>query len=183
MRLVLSSLRTWFLLIVPACWFVLTVGPGSAEPAAPAPAGSVELKDVKYDGLVEAVKAQRGKVVVVDVWGTFCPPCMKNFPHMLEMQKKYAAEGLVCISVSVDSDKNKQKAKEFLINRNSTIQNFWLDEPLNVWRDRWDTSGVPLIFVFDRAGRRAGKFFSTEEKPLKLDDIDKLVTELLQAKP
>ena len=182
MRLVLSCVRAGFLLIVTACWFVLIVGPGSAEPPPPAPAGSVELKDVKYDGLVEAVKAQRGKVVVVDAWATFCPPCMRNFPHMLEMQKKYAAEGLVCISLSVDFEKDKQKAKEFLIKQNSTIQNFWLDEPAKVWQERWDTSGPPLIFVFDRAGRRAGKF-GTEDKPANPADIDKLVTELLQAKP
>jgi hypothetical protein len=59
-----------FLLIVPAAWFVFLLGrSGTAAP--PEKAGVVELKVVKYNGLVEAVKAQRGKVVVVDVWGEF----------------------------------------------------------------------------------------------------------------
>jgi hypothetical protein len=71
MRRVLRFRLLRFLLIVPAVWLVSPVG-RTAPTAAPAPReGVVELKVVKYNSLVEAIKAQRGKVVVVDVWGEF----------------------------------------------------------------------------------------------------------------
>jgi len=58
------------LLIVPAVWIVSLFVRGDSA-ARPPQEGVVELKVVKYNGLVEAIKAQRGKVVVVDVWGEF----------------------------------------------------------------------------------------------------------------
>ena len=56
--------------------FVLVIGiimgiQACTAPPPPAPSGEIDLKVVKYDQLVEAVKAQRGKVVVVDVWSVF----------------------------------------------------------------------------------------------------------------
>jgi hypothetical protein len=54
------------LLMVFAGWFVFA----SAPAAPPAPSG-VELKAVKYRELTRAIRAQRGKVVVVDIWGVF----------------------------------------------------------------------------------------------------------------
>jgi thiol-disulfide isomerase/thioredoxin len=162
-----------------------------AEPPPVPPPGVVELKDVKYNGLVEAVKAHRGKVVLVDVWATTCVPCIANYPHMLEMQKKYGADGLVCISVSIDPAKSRAAVQSFLTRKESTITNFWLDEPVDVWAKRWDVNGPPVVFIFDRAGRRAGKF-GTEENPARVmdgkedkpnPDMEKLVKELLTAKP
>jgi len=136
-------LRAGILLIVPACWFVLIVGRGTAEPPG---GGAVELKDVKYNGLVEAVKAQRGKVVVVDVWATSCPPCVRNYPHVLQMQQEHRSEGLVCISVSVDLPKAKPAALDFLKKKNSAITNFWLDELPIVWGKNWGVNGPPVMF-------------------------------------
>jgi len=184
MQSVARWLRAGIFLIVPACWIVLIVDRGPADSTAPAGGGTVQLKDVKYNGLVEAVRAQRGKVVVVDVWASFCAPCMKNYPHMLEMQRKYAAEGLVSMSLTVDQgEKAKGAALKFLEKVGSTIPNYWMDEKPQVWAERWGTNGPPVIFVFDRAGRRAGKFMSDPDRPWTVEDIEKLVKELLAAKP
>jgi thiol-disulfide isomerase/thioredoxin len=144
----------------------------------------VDLKSVKYAGLVEAVKSQRGKVVVVDVWADFCPPCKAAFPHLLELHQKYGTQGLTCLSVSVDLPEGKAGALKFLVGKNATIPNFWLDEPEEVWQNRWDINGPPLVFVFDRQGRRAGKFYTDPTRPAYTqEDIENLVKKLLQAKP
>jgi len=181
MRIVARGLRAGIFVIVPALWIVLIVGRGPAESTAPPSPGVVELKDVKYDGLVEAVKEQRGKVVVVDVWATFCPPCKANYPHLLNLQQEFGSQGLVCMSLSVDLAKAKPDALKFLQQHNSTIRNFWMDEKPDVWAERWGTNGPPVIFVFDRTGRRAGKFTSLNEE--EIPKIDKLVKDLLPAKP
>jgi len=175
-------LRAGILLIGLAGLLVLGMERGRADPT-PAKSG-VELKSVKYGALVEAVKAQRGKVVVVDVWGDFCPPCKAAFPHLLELDKKYGSQGLTCISVAVDPPEGKGGALKFLEKLNATIPNYWLDEHESVWQNRWDINGPPLVFVFDRQGRRAGKFYSgPTNEPYTHEDIEKLVTKLLQAKP
>ena len=65
------ALAAGICLIGFAAWCVHTQT-GRAAPLAPEqPSGAVELKDVKYQALCEAVRAQRGKVVVVDLWGFF----------------------------------------------------------------------------------------------------------------
>jgi thiol-disulfide isomerase/thioredoxin len=183
MRTLSHSFRAVIFLIGPAFCFVFIVSPGPAQTPNPAPRQTVELREVKYSGLVEAVKAERGKVVVVDVWSTTCPPCLKNFPHVLQMQKELGPKGLVCFSVSVDPAKYKPKALEFLKGKDSTITNFWLDETPENWATRWGLAAaeVPVMFVFDREGRRAGKFGGSDENPVDLPVIDKLVKELLQA--
>jgi thiol-disulfide isomerase/thioredoxin len=148
----------------------------------------VELKVVNYRDLGEAVKAQRGKVVAVDVWATWCKPCMEHFPHLVGLHEKHKAQGLVCMSVSLDMalapEKAKEKAEKFLIQKKAAFPNYLLEEPEAVLKNYWNTGGPPVWFVFDRQGRRAGKFTSDDEaKPIVYEEIDKLVFQLLQAQP
>ena len=48
-----------------------------------------------------------GKVVVLDFWGTWCPPCRESVPELKELTKKYSADKLVVISISSDTDEQK----------------------------------------------------------------------------
>ena len=62
--------------------------------AAPAAAADeVRLQDVDLDGLLKAVEAHKGKVVVIDVWANFCVPCKEKFPHMVELANHYRRAG------------------------------------------------------------------------------------------
>jgi len=157
---------------------------GFAAVVAPAaeksPAPEVELKPIKYDELKAVVRANRGKVVVVDLWFSTCPPCKVLFPDMLKMQRAHAKDGLVCISLSTDATPETQAdALKYLKKQNATIANYWIDEKAEFWQDKFDTGGAPVIFVFDRQGRRAAKFDSNE--PFNHTDIEKLVEQLLKA--
>ena len=48
------------------------------------------------------LKAQRGKVVLVDFWATWCGPCRMAIPHLIELQKQYRDKGLQVVGVSLD---------------------------------------------------------------------------------
>jgi len=161
--------------------FVQVVGRSFAQSAP-----NVQLQSVKYGELTEAVRSQKGKVLVVDVWADFCVPCKEEFPNLVRMHKKYAERGLSCFSVTVDPPNNpnaKAKALTFLEKQQATFANFFLDEPEGVWQNRWDINGPPCIFVFDRQGKRAGKFAVNPDKPFTYADVEKLVVELLERKP
>jgi cytochrome c biogenesis protein CcmG/thiol:disulfide interchange protein DsbE len=54
--------------------------------------------------------ALRGKIVVVEFWATWCPPCRKSIPHLIELHKKYAAQGVVIMGLT---DEPKAKVEPF----------------------------------------------------------------------
>jgi thiol-disulfide isomerase/thioredoxin len=161
---------------------LLAADPPPGQKAAPAP-GEVKLAAVTYDQLAEAVRSLRGKVVVVDAWATYCVPCMKEFPNLVRLERTYAQDGLVCISVSVDSPKRQDAALKFLQRQKAAFANYLLTEDPPVWPDRWNVKGVPVVFVFDREGRRAAKFDNDEPHQFTYEDVEALVKKLLAAQP
>jgi thiol-disulfide isomerase/thioredoxin len=141
----------------------------------------VQLRPVSYRELGDVVKAQRGKVVVVDVWADFCVPCKREFPNLVRLNERYAADGLVCISVSVDDAAKHDAALAFLTRQKATFANYRLTDKAEVWQKAWKISGPPTVFVFDRSGRRAAKFDSEDEnKPFTYDEVEALVRKLLR---
>src|SRR3974377_1712508 len=60
-----------------------------------------------------SLKKLRGKVVVVDFWGTFCEPCKKSFPKLQALSKKYASRGFRVIGISEDEEDDKEKIPAF----------------------------------------------------------------------
>lgn len=97
------------------------------------------------------------------------------------MHQKYGKDGLVCMSVTVDDKEEMKAALSFLQKVNATFPNFLLNEDVEVWQTRWNINGPPAVFVFDRAGRRAAKFDTSDpDKPYGHEDVEKVVRQLLQ---
>jgi thiol-disulfide isomerase/thioredoxin len=163
----------------------LLLGTGRAADSTPAgDAAKVDIKVVKYDGLADVVRGLRGQVVVIDFWGNTCLPCKKNFPHLVEMNRKYAAEGLAAVSVCVNLDEGgpqmpqeKEQALKFLRDKNATFTNLLLDEQPDVIEKRLHFNAIPCVYVFNRAGQ-----WYQFANGVKYDDVEKKVVELLKAK-
>jgi thiol-disulfide isomerase/thioredoxin len=154
-------------------------------PATADPPPDVQLRTVSYRELGEVVKAQRGKVVVVDVWADFCLPCKREFPNLVRLHERYAADGLVCVSVSVDRPAKHDAALAFLTKQKATFANYRLSDADEVWQKAWKINGPPAVFVFDRDGKRAGKFVPKEgddSAPFAPhEEVEALVRKLLRA--
>jgi hypothetical protein len=100
------------------------------------------------------------------------------------MQERYGKDGLVCLSVSVDAPDRKAGVLAFLGKQKATFPNYLLDEDAAVWQNQWKIKGPPAVFVFDRAGKRAGKFDSDDpDRPGTPEDVENLVKQLLRQKP
>lgn len=81
------------------------------------PGQEIDVKGTTLDGKELDWKAYRGKVVLVDFWATFCPPCREEIPRMKEMYQAYKDQGFEIVGISVDSDRSaleKFVAKENL---------------------------------------------------------------------
>jgi len=112
------------------------------------------------------------------------------------MHKKYAKDGLVAISVSVDPLKDdegksieadqKGKVLAFLKKKDATLTNLLLDEPQELWQARLRIIVVPTVFVFNRAGQ--WQQFKSDDDTLKKDEnghyyeVEALVKKLLAQK-
>jgi peroxiredoxin len=106
------------------------------------------LKDIH--GKPVALSAYRGKVVLLDFWATWCPPCRKEIPGFIELYNSYRSRGFVVIGVSMDESTSdiKQFAKRFKMNY-----------PILVGAGRDDLEPafgplpLPTAFVIARDGR------------------------------
>lgn len=149
--------------------------------ACPLVADDVKLEKTDLDGVLKAVAAHKGKVVVVDVWGVFCVPCKEKFPHMVKLAKDHAKDGLVLISLTIDEPEDQDGALAFLKKQNATFQNFILVDKLK-GDDAGDKklihSAPPVLHVFDRSG----KLVKTLEGKKQGEQIDAIVAELLKQK-
>jgi len=64
---------------------------------------------VDMEGAPISAESLKGKVVVVDFWATWCPPCVKEIPGYVALQKQYENDGLVIVGVSLDRGNDAEK--------------------------------------------------------------------------
>jgi thiol-disulfide isomerase/thioredoxin len=139
----------------------------------------VTVRTVRYDGLTDAIKAAKGKVLVVDFWADYCIPCKREFPRLVALHQKRAADGFAAISVSLDDPADEAtpaKVKKFLEARQATFANFILDEKPEVWQAKLKVDGPPCVYVFNRKGELVQKY----SDDVNYAEIEKLVDKLLK---
>jgi peroxiredoxin len=133
----------------------LSVPPGllRADPVAPTVAPAWTLKDP--DGNTVSSAQFKGKVVVLDFWATWCTPCKAEIPGYIELEKKYGADGLVFVGVSVDRD-GALIVKKFIKDHgiNYTVVLAGDSDITSAYGDaNGEISMIPTTFIIDRAGK------------------------------
>jgi thiol-disulfide isomerase/thioredoxin len=118
--------------------------------------------------------------VLIDIWADFCIPCKREFPHFIELHHKYAKDGLVCISVSVDDIDDKERTLKFLRSQKATTINYLIDESADVWQKNLDATVPPNAIIFGRDGQRVKRF--SAEGPFDYTDVEKAIKPLLDKK-
>ena len=152
--------------------------------------GDVRLAIVSYDGILENIAQNRGKVVVMDAWSTSCAPCVKEFHNLVELHHKYGPEKLACISLSFDyeglgtPEEQQGPVLKFLRDQGATFDNLMSTEESDVLYRKFKLAAVPAVFVYDRAGQLRKRFDNEQAKSkaeaFTYEQVGQLVAELLQ---
>ena len=111
--------------------------------------GAREARFVASDGRVVKIADFRGKVVLLDFWATWCPPCRASLPAVADLGREFGSRGLVVVGVSGDEDEGAWR--EFL-GRGTGGRVETLDRNGELAR-AFEVQGRPVFLLLDRAGR------------------------------
>jgi peroxiredoxin len=104
----------------------------------------------------------RGKVVFVNFWATWCPPCRAEIPHFVELVNQYGKDGFAILGISVDDPKDQNKIPGFK-------EKYKINYPIllsngQVANDYGGIRSIPTTFVVDREGKALGKIVGSRSK-------------------
>ena len=133
------------------------------------------------DGAPAKISDYAGKVVALDFWATYCPPCVAAMPDLEALQKQHGAKGLQIVGINVGGDEDRQAVPEFLKTNKLAISytlGYTTDsETLSYYMGRDDR--IPQTLVYDRQGRLL-KHFVGYNANIKQDLENTIQTALAQ---
>lgn len=116
------------------------------------------ITTVSPQGLQSAIKKQRGKVVLVNFWATWCAPCVAELPALKRLEKQQGKRGLVILLVSADAASSKPLVLKTL-SRSGHGRSFLLGGDMVEFFDRFDPKfkdavALPRTYLYNRRGVR-----------------------------
>jgi thiol-disulfide isomerase/thioredoxin len=135
----------------------------------------VDASDVK-----EIVASHEGEVVLLNFWATWCPPCVREFPELVEVEKEYRGRGVAVISVSIDfPEKLEKELLPFLEEHQPDFEVYLKkDGDVTVFTRTIDPEWkgtLPATFFYDRQGRSSVKRYSEMTRP----EMERILNALL----
>ena len=91
----------------------------------------------------------KGNVVLVNIWATWCPPCVYEMPSMEKLHQQFKSEKFKILAISIDSQGAKAVAP-FMKNHNLTFQA--LIDPAGTIRTSYGINSIPQSFIIDKQG-------------------------------
>jgi len=142
--------------------------PGARRPAP-------DIRSTGVDGQPWSLADRKGHVVLVDFWATWCPPCRKTIPHLIEMQTEFGGRGLEIVGMSLDQGGSAIVAP--------FMQQAGINYPIVIDKGgKWTNlfggvEGIPTFFLIDRDGRIAGRVTGAVPKESMVQAVEALLKE------
>ena len=166
--------RLAFLAALPA---ILIAGCGPGESSGPPPP---QVSTINAAGIEKLVKDAHGKVLVMNFWATWCPPCVKEMPELARFNNEYKDKGVVFVSISADHPTTiEDRIKPFMqveeipfpVHVMDAVETGAMDALLTV---EWG-GGLPATFIYGKDGKLA--HWQVEE--IDFEGLEKIVKPLL----
>lgn len=140
---------------------------------------AVTLTPVDEAGLQKVVAAQKGKVVLVNFWATYCVPCRKEMPALVALEARLRTKGFQLVTVSADEPEQEPQAKTFAEQTKMPAPTYIRrakddDKFVNTIDPKW-SGALPASFLYDRQGKKVRSFFGE----VNLKDLEAAIQKLL----
>jgi cytochrome c biogenesis protein CcmG/thiol:disulfide interchange protein DsbE len=124
------------------------------------------------DGKTIKLSDYKGKVVIIDFWATWCPPCRKGIPDLISIQNDYKND-VVIIGISLDSEKTLKDVPGF-------IKSYGINYPIVFGDDKvvaayGGIEGIPTAFIVDKKGNIVDKHVGLVSKDTYVNKIKELL--------
>jgi thiol-disulfide isomerase/thioredoxin len=147
----------------------------------------ITLQVLDYEGIVRLVESHKGKIVVVDAWATYCPPCVREFPNLVALSRKYELQDVVFISLSFDYQgdavgplvKVRPVVEDFLKRHAATFENVLASVESDALLKLLAIPSLPAVMIYDREGNLVKRFDSSSAMEFTYEDVDKFVQGIL----
>ena len=142
----------------------------NAQPKQGQLAADIALPSVNGDTI--KLSSLKGKVVLLDFWASWCPPCRKEMPGLVETYKKYSKKGFEIVGVSLDKDKDawlggvKEMKMEW---KQLSDLKFWDSEGAAIY----GVNSIPHTVLFDKEGIIVAKDLHGDALNAKLAELIK----------
>ena len=119
---------------------------------------SSQIKIINVTDLSELINANKDRVLLINVWATWCVPCREEFPDLVKISESYSNKVRV-VGISVDdSEVLDSKVIPFLKNQNAKFENYLLKvtEPedfINLLNKKW-SGAIPATFIYKKSSEQ-----------------------------
>lgn len=178
----MSERTQWILVIgfVAVLALAAVLGAWRAERALPPGAVGSRAPDfaartLDGSGEIRTLKDYEGSVVLLNVWATWCPPCVEEMPSLQKLHEALGDDGLRIVAVSIDPAGAEQEIRDFARRLGLTFE--ILHDPGSAITEAYGMYGVPETFLIDARGRirykrHATDWFSEENRLIVQSVLD-----------
>ena len=143
----------------------------ASEPVVGGMAPDFNLKDI--NGSAVSLSMNRGKVVLVEFWATWCPPCRELIPGFVSLYEKYKNKGFVLLALASE-DEGADELKSFAKDYRMTYPVVLADRNAMI---KYGVTCIPVSFLIDKDGKIASKHVGS--MPGLLDELEAEIKKLL----
>lgn len=130
---------------------VRVAGPGLAQVRIGSPAPDFKATTLDGSARVKSLADYRGQVVLINLWATWCGPCVVEMPSIQRLYDRFHPAGLKVVAVATDDPGFESRILEFVAERHFTFE--ILHEGTGKIESAFQTSGIPATFLIGRDGR------------------------------
>ena len=121
-----------------------------------------DFAEKDLDGKPLSIASHKGKIVLLDFWATWCPPCRAEIPNVVATYKKYHAQGFDIIGVSLDQEQSKLTA--YIKDQGMTWPQYFDGKGWqNKLASQYGIQSIPATFLLDGEGKIIGKDLRGED--------------------
>ncbi len=125
-------------------------------------------KEIKFSDYV------RGKIVLLNFWGTWCPPCRREIPDLIEVNQESEGKDFVVVGITLERDvvNAEQNVKDFATQKGLKYLNI-IDKDQSIARAYGGINAVPTTFIIDKKGRIVETLVGARMKQDFIDAINR----------